>query len=283
MSEAPSKRGLFAIAVSILAMIVSIVTAYFGLWRPVTVEMTVSPDILVSNTLGGVPDAYVALTLRADGATEQAATIQQVELFLENLTLKKNATLRASSSLQGIQLPVVLRGKDVAALTFLFQVDDSIREAIHRYDSWCDALGSHLPPEKNEEVKAIRKTIKEALLGEDFTTATSEEQGQSGPFAPLMRWMGEWSEAFGITESKKLSELNQKAAKLLTGLKSEAAERVLFVRPGSYKALISARDPAGIVLAEQAFRFDVDDVMNDVLTKRFNQNVPVRLTRTDVK
>jgi hypothetical protein len=254
MSNGHSSR--LPVVISSFALAVSIAATYWNLWRPVTLELELgsTPDVFLSNTLGGVADAAVNIALRGNGSPDQALLVQQLRMTItpdggKGIVLESNR----SNDGRGPSIPLIVRGKDVVSAQFFFRVNDYVPDQISRFETWCDGLGKFGDPSSVKEMKAALRAF-----------ALNEE-------LPIK----DESAAFTGGTRDRIREL---ARKILDGREPDQLRSVLFLSAGNYEVEISAIGANATELDRKRFSFVLDETMSKVLRRQFDVNVRVRGT-----
>jgi hypothetical protein len=261
MNERKRNYKWIAVAISIAALLVSIGSAYWNLLRSVQLEVATARDMWVSNTVGGVPDAFFTLGFRGVGSPDNAVTIRRIDLSLTNETTGKTVNLEALRAVEGETFPIVIKGKESKSSQLLFQVNDYVPQRINRIESWCDEMLTALPESKREDVQRVRTNLKETIMG-----SSSDAD--------------EWSEldlAELLSEATRY-DYSDDIVNLLEGEDSAVLERLLFITAGSYSAELTAYDPFDNILDQISLSFAVEPVLSEVLRNKFNTNTRVRVS-----
>lgn len=247
---------LLAVIIATGALLVSLATAYWNLWRRVRLSMRVSNDLYISNTLGGVPDVIVSVVFHGSGSPNHIATVQRLLLQLKNETTHKQILLEGLRAERGERLPFLVPGSSTVAKRLMFQTNDYVSDEISRVTDWCDALKTIVEPSKHFSLDNLRGILRKRSLGEGISANDDNED---------------------TTKELSKHEFQNKFANLIEGLPPDKLETVLFVTAGRYTGVLTAQNELGRTLATQKFTFDVDAILSDTLRNQFDTNVRVQL------
>ena len=268
------RQSTASIIIAIVALLVSSVTLYFTFLDDIGVAIAVSPDIYVSNTIGGVPDVHVTLSIRADGPSTKSVLIQSAELVVENLSTKDTHTLVGRTTGITPAFPTFLEGGDTVGYELLFVVNDYVKQSVNRLESWFSRFVSLLPNEA-DEIEKIHERLKSEYL-------PVESRSDSEPdFFEVLEALrrGTPQDLRTPIENRdviSVEEINERISSILGNLSVENLGKVLFFTPGTYTVEVNILDPFGQIIAATHIReFSIDGVVSETLRHEFNTNIRV--------
>ncbi len=249
-----SRRFLATAVVSTVALAVSITTAYWTFWRPVSIHMAVSSSMYVSNTLGRIPDAVVDITVRGAGSNERAKVVQRIEMTIKPLAKGREDDAMILESLgYNANLPWMITGSTLQSVEVTFSLNPLVHQKLDIYRSWCDEMRGLLPENKHDEIRVLQERL-------DSHVFTERIRG-----------------GIGIADSIDRPRLSDMALDLLRGLEGRSLEKLLFFLPGDYEVIVVALDQEKAELTRQAFRFTIPSTMPESLRLFFENPTRVRL------
>lgn len=267
MSE--SRRGLVAIAISLLAVVISIAANYIALLRPVILQTAVSHDIFVSNTLGGLPDAVISLSFRGVGSPEKAVVVQSLQLEITNTTSAQKLTLEAMRELDAEKRfsPIVVAGRSITSRTYLFQMNEMLPEQVARINSWCSTLNPLVKPAEQQNLSRTCSGIVSRLAGPNSSSTNDDDldSGDGTDGRSLISLLGQEP------------SISKSFVKWLLPMSQAGLQKVLFVSAGSYEIKLTALDERGVALSQQAFTFSVPPTMAQAMASQFDENIRLRI------
>ena len=247
-----NQKSNFSVVLSVIALLISGASIYLEFGRPIKLDLAVSRNAFISNTIGGIPDVNLYFTIRANGSSTRSVIVESVKVTLRNLQTKNTHILFNDPRDGGF--PTVLQGGAIITHGLLFSVNDSIPEAVERYKTWYSAL-SGLVPKKKDQIEKMREQMKETFLPikSDKTAPSSGERGND----------------------------NEGIASLLSEVSVEEFPKILFFVSGNYEMEIEVLDQSGKSLALHKREFSIEDVFSQTLRHRFNDNALVRTSAAD--
>ena len=268
------RQSAISIIIAIVALLVSSVTLYFTFLDDIGVAIAVSPDIFVSNTIGGVPDAHVTLSIRADGPSTKSVLIQSAELIVENVSTKVTHKLVGRAVGITPAFPTFLEGGDTVGYELLFVVNDYVKQKVNRLERWFDQFAS-LIPEEVDEIEKIHERLKSEYLPVE---SHSDSEPDILEVLELLR-RGASQDLEAPVENEDVisgEEIDEKISSFLGTLSVEDLGKVLFFTPGTYTVYVNILDPFGDVIAStQRRELSIDGVVSETLRHEFNTNVRV--------
>ena len=277
MADTPASSSRLPVVISAMALLISCVTLYVNHFRNVDLDVAISRDVYISNTLGGIPDANLSITLWANGPSTNAIAVGSVRMILRNLDTDTTHTLvnnprDVNNPLETV-FPAIVTGGSIATYNLLFQVDEYIPVRIDRYNAWSDALARAFP-DQTTLVESIRSRLIEDFVPVDRGTAPDGD-------TPSTSAAGALAALLSGNVSDQADDLNQDVWSLLQDAPVEQLRQLVFFTSGRYEVEVSVLDPLGNVLETQRRSFSIEDVVSQTLRYRFNVNTRVSTVSID--
>ncbi|MBI1769062.1 MAG: hypothetical protein HYR67_11875 [Bacteroidetes bacterium] len=296
MSNDNHRVRIITLLLSIAALLVSALTAYWNFLRPVQLDIAISPHLLIANTIGGLPQAVLQLSFRGIGSSEQALVVHKISMQVENLASHKKVELEGISTEKN--LPLMISGKSIESQTFIFKVNEPVPDRHTRYTAWCTSLAKVVPKENQKHVDELLDYLKVQTIGSKITFSDQQEnpspttQSAAKAREALQRrqmidekWekiterFAQMTENLARQQEDESQVLNDHVNRLLSTLEPAAIIDILFLTAGRYKIAVSVYNPFDEVLKTESLYFDIDPILAQALQQQFANFQSVGFTK----
>lgn len=266
-------KATISFVLSFGAILVALGSVYFEFLRSISLDIAVSEDVYISNTIGGLPDIELSIALRAKGPPAKAITVGLIEVNLRNVNTENEHNLIFAEK---ENLPLIVNGGDVVTRSGLFISSSDIPTRIERDDKWFHRF-SDLFPDQKDRIEEMRIRHREEFISTEHDYSGLDYQGQEEPNPFLGFLMDNPLIRFSVELERKEKDIKT-IADLLRKVPIEKVHKFVFFMGHEYEIDIRVFDPFNTNLATHKRKFKIDGVLSQSLRDKFNKNLRIRTT-----
>ena len=247
------KRGflnLLPIIISSLALLATAISIYVSFFRPVSISLQTSPYLYISNTIGGLPKAKLAVGIIGSGSTNKhlcisniTATIQRKkpdtevqspareELLIPNIEEEPSDISRSEG-----QLPIYIHGGEEKVVNIEFGYENTVNKII-KIKEWAAALRNAI---SSEELKKQLDEIVVPAVNSYYQKQNIRGNWRVNPYADRPRTSSPFIES------------------ILNTLPPDEYSKYIFFTAGNYQLRVRFFSAQNALLKETVIDFSID-------------------------